>query len=538
MQRPSESSVEALNLAEARRRSTSIDAIQSYSGRVPLEVSWEVLDIMEQPELWASALVCRRWNAYATKKLYGSIELRNRESFMLLVRAMHESLGVKLWLAETRVLVVSDRDFCGDPLEAQRNASSPFLHVLPLVFGHAFARLYTLKIDGGLHPAMHPSFYRSLARFRRLTSLHLSRFYLHNMQDLLRIISAFPLLETLALHDAKFIQSHPLSDVVIKRFASKSPIRLQRLSIDEDTFAVIIDWIERSGVCTCLRDLAIVPSKGGLRMVDTFEPQRTPYLGCRWQSCGILIHNASIGEVRSHLEKTHNVCGPRKRRRRREPTLGIKSLECCWDADDKGHKCGRAYDTVVNLFKHINHVHWHPGPLHFVCWYCNTNFSRADSLRRHEATHCRLLRGSLDDETMEPLTVPPYWESFPTDSHASRFLRFCSDVAGRLGGFLSAARNRQLQRVTISSRADAGPNFNNDKICRVLKELDLRDLHKIMDGPCFEGLVVVQAKWSIGTYEVDPDARDGVIQGFTTLVRELFAPWIRRGLVDLSCEAV
>ncbi|TFY54581.1 hypothetical protein EVJ58_g8776 [Rhodofomes roseus] len=232
------------------------------------------------------------------------------------------------------------------------------------------------------------------------------------MQDLLRIISAFPLLETLALHDAKFIQSHPLSDVVIKRFASKSPIRLQRLSIDEDTFAVIIDWIERSGVCTCLRDLAIVPSKGGLRMVDTdgcdirFEPQRTPYLVCRWQSCGILIHNASI------------------------------------------------------------------------------------------------------------------------------------DVAGRLGGFLSAARSRQLQRVTISSRADAGPNFNNDKICRVLKELDLRDLHKIMDGPCFEGLVVVQAKWSIGTYEVDPDARDGVIQGFTTLVRELFAPWIRRGLVDLSCEAV
>ncbi|KAH9928318.1 uncharacterized protein B0H18DRAFT_254613 [Fomitopsis serialis] len=248
----------------------------ALSARIPLEVFELIVDaIRYQPRLAAMALVCHTtWYPRAMHNLYYSVELRSRTSYNMLFKQCHASLRFKQWLASTCELVVDEGKAEDTSMESPQygnksNHDTRFLQALPLALAALMPRVRILHTRNGGLRFIRTDFFLALSRYKSVKSLTLWHCLLNNITQLRRIVSAFPQLTNLTMHQVDFPQRGAASHAGSSLFQPSSRIRLRYLHVHMhgEVMAMFVDWMRRSGLCTSLADLTV--QFNDLSMVQT-----------------------------------------------------------------------------------------------------------------------------------------------------------------------------------------------------------------------------------------------------------------------------
>ncbi|KAH9931433.1 uncharacterized protein B0H18DRAFT_1116247 [Fomitopsis serialis] len=223
------------------------------SARIPLEVFGLIIDEMDQFTSAAAALVCTAWHPRAMRSLYRIVNISSRTSFDILIKQCRASPHVKRWLATTRELVANDYE-----RSYGNSKHHPFLQVLPIALVHAMPGVRTLCMRGGNLRFIRPTFFLGLLHFKAVTSLTLCGCKLNNLEQLWRIIWAFPQLTDLSITGIELTQELGGPACCPGATPVQSP-RLQRLNIDIDVKSAVlvtfIDCMTHSGCFTSLKEL-------------------------------------------------------------------------------------------------------------------------------------------------------------------------------------------------------------------------------------------------------------------------------------------
>ncbi|KAH9921780.1 uncharacterized protein B0H18DRAFT_537608 [Fomitopsis serialis] len=222
------------------------------SARIPLEVFGLIINETDQPTSAAAALVCTAWYSRAMRVLYHEIQINDRTSFDMLSKQCRASPRVKRWLATTHELVAKDNE-CVFRTIAR---GPPFLQVLPIALVHAMPGVRTLDIAGGDLRFVRPAFLVGLSHFKAVTSLFLRECNLNNIEQLRRIVFAFPKLTDLSITHISLTQQLRGPACNMGATLVQSP-RLRRLRIDltTESMATFVDCMTRSGCLTSLEEL-------------------------------------------------------------------------------------------------------------------------------------------------------------------------------------------------------------------------------------------------------------------------------------------
>ncbi|KZT13114.1 uncharacterized protein LAESUDRAFT_30122 [Laetiporus sulphureus 93-53] len=186
--------------------------------------------------LFHCALTCRDWHSLAQDYLPYSLELTSASQFDDLSHLMVRS-GRRSHAGFVKFLRI-------------------IAHLIPHVFGHSFKRIQTLNlqdIDWQTNPLLHPGFFTSMAQFNLVTHLGLYACRFCGLQDLRRILCAFPQLETLTLDYISWIPAtrHPSSPGTI----------LSNMSACSARTLILSQGYDRSMDCFSQADFLMLISK-------------------------------------------------------------------------------------------------------------------------------------------------------------------------------------------------------------------------------------------------------------------------------------
>lgn len=207
-----------------------------HSTRMPIELVYSVLDDLrgDMASLAACSSVSRDWYQHSHTALYASIHIHGSSRFTELFWLAHRDQHVRSGLSHTRELVIiSDKPH--------------FATSIVLLFADLLKHLNMISLRGCIQPPLPQSFSTSLRQFKMVTCLELSDFALYNLHELLRLVSAFPLLDHLTLIRGRMVNSlysPKPDDAWLQRVATQVWFRLRELRLSDVQTSLLVSIVD------------------------------------------------------------------------------------------------------------------------------------------------------------------------------------------------------------------------------------------------------------------------------------------------------